>query len=154
MTVVVKSKLASSSEAPDSDPVIVVGFDPGRDKCGLAVMDTDRKLYYHQVILADAVSTTLEEVNQAYDISVLVMGNQTTAQHWQAQVAAVLPSQVPIRQVDERFSTLEARDRYWQMYPPKGLMRWVPQSLRTIPRPLDDIAAIILIERYLTIRNP
>nr|WP_238718551.1 resolvase [Petrachloros mirabilis] len=117
-------------------------------------MDTDRKLYYHQVILADAVSTTLEEVNQAYDISVLVMGNQTTAQHWQAQVAAVLPSQVPIRQVDERFSTLEARDRYWQMYPPKGLMRWVPQSLRTIPRPLDDIAAIILIERYLTIRNP
>ncbi|MEM9980093.1 MAG: resolvase, partial [Cyanobacteria bacterium P01_D01_bin.2] len=45
--------------------------------------------------------------------------------------------------------SLEARDRYWEMFPPKGLNRILPQSMRSIPRPIDDIVAILLIERYL-----
>ena len=52
--------------------------------------------------------------------------------------------------VDERYSTLEARDRYWLMYPPKGLNLLIPKGLRTLPRPIDDIVAILLIERYLS----
>ncbi len=138
-------------------PKVIVGFDPGRDKCGVAVMGCEDPpspgssgaLYSHAVIPADAVAETLTQISQTYTIAVLVMGNQTTAKHWQSQVAAILPPQVPIQTVDERYSTLEARDRYWQMYPPKGLARLIPQALRTISRPLDDIAAIILIERYL-----
>ncbi|MEM9486231.1 MAG: resolvase, partial [Cyanobacteria bacterium P01_F01_bin.116] len=51
--------------------------------------------------------------------------------------------------VDERYSSLEARDRYWEMFPPKGINRLLPQSLRSIPRSIDDIVAILLIERYL-----
>jgi hypothetical protein len=51
--------------------------------------------------------------------------------------------------VDERYSSLEARDRFWQMYPPKGFYRLIPEGMRTPPRAIDDIVAIILIERYL-----
>ncbi len=51
--------------------------------------------------------------------------------------------------VDERYSSLEARERYWQMYPPTGLARLIPKGMRVPPRPVDDIVAIILIERYL-----
>jgi hypothetical protein len=51
--------------------------------------------------------------------------------------------------VDERYSSLEARNRYWQMYPPRGLTRLLPEGMRTPPRPVDDIVAIVLIERYL-----
>jgi hypothetical protein len=51
--------------------------------------------------------------------------------------------------VDERYSSLEARDRYWQMYPPKGITSLIPQGFRQPPRPIDDIVAILLIERYL-----
>ena len=51
--------------------------------------------------------------------------------------------------VDERYSSLEARDRYWQMYPPNWLIRFIPHGMRQPPRPIDDIVAIILIERYL-----
>jgi RNase H-fold protein (predicted Holliday junction resolvase) len=54
-----------------------------------------------------------------------------------------------IVQVDERYSSLEARDRYWQMYPPQGLARLLPQGMRQPPRPIDDIVAILLVERYL-----
>jgi hypothetical protein len=35
------------------------------------------------------------------------------------------------------------------MYPPRGLQRLIPQGLRIPARPIDDIVAILLIERYL-----
>jgi hypothetical protein len=35
------------------------------------------------------------------------------------------------------------------MYPPAGLSRLIPQGMRVPPRPVDDIVAIVLIERYL-----
>ncbi|MGK7894630.1 MAG: resolvase, partial [Xenococcus sp. (in: cyanobacteria)] len=57
--------------------------------------------------------------------------------------------QIPIVMVNENNSTLEARDRYWQIYPPKGFRKFIPQTLRIPPRPIDDIVAILLIERFL-----
>ncbi|MFM6310413.1 MAG: resolvase, partial [Dolichospermum sp.] len=46
-------------------------------------------------------------------------------------------------------STLEARDRYWQMYPPQGINKLLPKGMRQPPRAIDDIVAVLLIERYL-----
>jgi RNase H-fold protein (predicted Holliday junction resolvase) len=77
------------------------------------------------------------------------MGNQTTAKQWFERLRQFLPPQMPLSLVDERNSTAEARERYWQLYPPKGLGRLVPLGLRTPPRPVDDIVAIVLIERHL-----
>ena len=125
-----------------------MGFDPGKDKCGLAVMGKDRCLYAHQVVPAAAAIATIENWCQQWPIAKLAMGNQTTAKSWQQKLAEKLAA-LPIVLVDERYSTLAARDRYWQMYPPKGLQRLIPQGLRQPPRPVDDIVAILLIERYL-----
>lgn len=132
--------------SPTSQPMIL-GFDPGRYKCGIAVMGLDRTIYYQQVVAADQIIATIQQLRQAFPISLLVMGDQTTAKAWKTKLAELPPLRVVM--VDERYSTLEARDRYWQMYPPKGLYRLVPAGMRTAPRPLDDIVAIVLIERYL-----
>ena len=125
----------------------ILGFDPGKDKCGLAVMGKDRQLLYHQVIVSEQAIATLESLCQQFSIDLLVMGNQTTAQGWKQALESRLAP--PIAMVDERNSSLQARDRYWQMYPPKGLARLIPQGMRLPPRPVDDIVAILLIERYL-----
>ncbi|MBC6417668.1 MAG: hypothetical protein GDA44_02175 [Prochloron sp. SP5CPC1] len=77
------------------------------------------------------------------------MGDQTTAKSWQNKIESILSPSLPIVMVDERNSSLEARERYWQMYPPQGLIRLIPQGMRLPPRPVDDIVAILLIERYL-----
>lgn len=127
---------------------MILGFDPGRDKCGVAVMGLDRNLYYHQVVPAVEAIATIQALRQKFPISLLVMGDQTTARDWKQKVSAELPP-LSIGMVDERYSTLEARDRYWQMYPPKGLAKLLPRGLQTPPRPIDDIVAILLIERYL-----
>ncbi|MGB7086385.1 MAG: resolvase [Phormidesmis sp.] len=126
----------------------LLGFDPGLAKCGLAVVGLDKSLHYHQVIAVDAVSHTIQDLREMYPISGIVMGDQTGSQRWQKTMTA-LPDAPRITLVDERYSSLEARDRYWQMYPPTGLGKLMPQSLRSIPRPIDDIVAILLVERYL-----
>jgi len=133
---------------PPSQPVIL-GFDPGRQKCGLAIMGLDRNLFYHEVVMAEQAIATIQTLRQQFPISLLVMGDQTTAKEWKQRLTDQLPDPLRIILVDERYSTLEARDRYWQMFPPKGLQRLLPQGVRTLPRPIDDIVAILLIERYL-----
>lgn len=127
---------------------MILGFDPGRDKCGLAVMGEKEKLLYHQIVSSKEVIKTMLKLSQNFAIETIVMGNQTTAKSWKEKIEHDLPS-VPIILVDERYSSLEARDRYWQMYPPQGLTRLIPKGFRQPPRPVDDLVAILLIERYL-----
>jgi RNase H-fold protein (predicted Holliday junction resolvase) len=138
----------NSQEFPPRQPMIL-GFDPGRDKCGLAVLGLDRRLHYHEVISASEVVSTIIALRKKYPISILVMGDQTTAKHWKQRLSQELQEPLNIVLVDERYTSLEARDRYWQMYPPKGLVKLLPQGMRQPPRPIDDIVAILLIERYL-----
>jgi len=127
----------------------ILGFDPGRQKCGLAVMGVDRRLYYHEVISAESAIATIQSLRERFPISLLVMGDQTSSKDWKQKLATELFESMRVITVDERNSSLEARDRYWQLYPPKGLNRLIPEGMRTPPRPIDDIVAILLIERYL-----
>ena len=128
---------------------MLLGFDPGRDKCGLAVIGKQQQLLYHQVVPSSDAIATLQQLCQQFSIATLVMGDQTTAKKWKQKLERELSASLPIVLVDERYSSLEARDRYWQMYPPTGLQRLIPQGMREPPRLIDDIVAILLIERYL-----
>ncbi len=128
---------------------MILGFDPGRDKCGVAITDEDSKLYYHEVVASSQAILTINNLVQQFTVNLLVMGNQTTSKQWKKRLENELLLSLPIVMIDERNSTLEARDRYWEMYPPQGLMRLIPQGMRNPPRPIDDIVAILLIERYL-----
>jgi len=144
-----KLKLMVSEPGIHVDQPAILGFDPGRQKCGLAVMQVERSLRFHAVVPADQAIATIHTLQQQFPISLLVMGNQTSSGEWKQRLVAELAAPLRIILVDERNSSLEARDRYWQMYPPTGLGQLVPQALRSIPRPIDDIVAILLIERYL-----
>ncbi len=132
-----------------SNFAMILGFDPGRDKCGLAVMASNGQVEYHQVVPSPAAIATIQSLCQQFPIQQVVMGDQTTAKSWRKQLVDILPPSIQVVMVDERYSSLEARDRYWQMYPPQGFSRFIPQRMREPPRPVDDIVAIVLIERYL-----
>ncbi|MEG4201905.1 pre-16S rRNA-processing nuclease YqgF [Microcoleus sp. Pol12A5] len=128
---------------------MILGFDPGKDKCGLAVMGRDKKVCYHQVVLSEAAISTIQSLCEQFPIELLVMGDQTTSKSWKQKLTQSLSPEIEIVRVDERFSSLEAKERYWEMYPPTGFSRLIPQGMRTPPRPVDDIVAIVLIQRYL-----
>ena len=129
--------------------MVILGFDPGRDKCGVAVLGENRQLFYHEVVASENTLAKIVNLCAEYQITLVVMGNQTTAKQWREKLDSQLPESITVVMVDERNSSLEARDRYWEMYPPKGLKRLIPQGMRLPPRPVDDIVAILLIERYL-----
>lgn len=132
-----------------NNQMIILGFDPGKDKCGIALMGSDRSLQYHEVIPSEKAIATIEKLCEQKSIEVLVMGDRTTAKSWKQKLESHLPTSLTITMVDEHNSSLEAIDRYWQMYPAKGLARLIPQGMRLPPRPVDDLVAILLIERYL-----
>ncbi len=128
---------------------MILGFDPGRDKCGIAVIDRQKQVRYHRVVASTETSEAIAQLCQQFPIELVVMGNLTTAKSWRQTIKSNLKTSIPVVMVDEQNSSLEARDRYWQMYPPKGLTKLIPQGMRLPPRPVDDIVAILLVERYL-----
>jgi RNase H-fold protein (predicted Holliday junction resolvase) len=129
-------------------PRYFMGFDPGRDKCGVAIVADDQQVMLHEVVAATEVIQRLQALQGQYPIAALILGDQTSSKQWQKLLQAQWPD-LQIVRVDERYSSLEARDRYWQYYPPQGLQRLVPAGMRTPPRPIDDLVAVILVERFL-----
>jgi len=127
---------------------VLLGFDPGRDKCGLAVMGLDRTVQFQAVVPSEKAIEQIETLLKSYPISFMVIGDQTTSKTWRSELSAKFPS-LRMISIDERFSSEEARKRYWLTYPAKGLTRLLPKGMRQPPRPIDDIVAVILIERYL-----
>jgi RNase H-fold protein (predicted Holliday junction resolvase) len=125
------------------------GFDPGKDKCGLAIVSATGTPIRHEVIPSEEAVQTLRDWQQNNPIQVLILGDQTGSKVWRSRIAAALPD-LQIIPIDERYSSQEARDRYWQMYPAQGLQKLIPQGMRTPPRPIDDLVAVILVERYLS----
>jgi len=126
--------------------VIRLGFDPGRHKCGVAIA-VDQTIPYHSVVAADGMLAHLHELFAQYPFQEIIIGNQTGSRDWAKRLGQAFPacSLVP---VDETHSSAEARRRYWQLYPARGLTKLLPLGLRQPPRPIDDIVAIILLERF------
>ncbi len=128
--------------------MLILGFDPGRDKCGVALVDEKGTIVRHEVIISEQALATIEQWCNDYSIEKLVMGDQTTSRQWRDSLATAFPN-LPLMMVDERNSSLEARDRYWELYPPRGWRRLIPKGMRLPPRPVDDIVAILLVERSM-----
>lgn len=124
----------------------IVSLDPGRSKCGLVLVDCERNCVIEGNVLAtDSVLETLQCWRQVVPIERIVLGNGTASDTVRAQ----LPRDVPVKLVDERGTTLQARKRYWQLWPPKGWRRLVPQGLLLPPGELDAVAALVILESEL-----
>src|SRR5512136_2342790 len=130
----------SPQEIMTNSKSAILGFDPGREKCGLAVVASDLMPVCHQVVPAARALETIQSLCRQFAVELVVMGDQTSAKDWFERLTGNLPETVRVVLVDER---------YWQMYPPTGLARLIPKGMRVPPRPVDDIVAIVLIERYL-----
>jgi RNase H-fold protein (predicted Holliday junction resolvase) len=127
---------------------LFLGFDPGKDKCGIAIVSSVGEILYREVILADRVLPVIGGLLAEYSPATIVIGDATTGKQWQQKLED-LAIDIPIAVVDERYSTLEARQRYWQLHPPTFLQSLVPEGMRRPPKAIDDIVAVILVERFL-----
>lgn len=132
---------------------LVLAIDPGRDKCGVALVMRERqgeKILWQRVVSVGQMGEVIEELSQRWSFSQVVLGDSTASTQWRAKIKEWLP-EVEISLVDESHSTYEARALYWQAHPPHGWRRLLPLSLQEPPEPIDDFAAVILARRFFAL---
>lgn len=125
----------------------VLAIDPGRRKCGLAVVDREAGLLERRVLSAAELPQVAREWCGRYHPDLLLLGAGTGSR---ALLNPLAEFTVPLRRVPERETTRQARGRYFAEHPPRGWRRLLPLSLQTPPVPVDDYAAWIIAEQFLT----
>lgn len=131
-------------------PDVVIAVDPGRDKCGVAVVERGGRVLDKKVIETARLAEVVEALARSRGITTVVLGDRTSHHAAARRLAAITVDggQLIIALVDEHRSSDEARGRYWRDNPPRGLARLVPLGLQTPAAPVDDYVAVILAERY------
>ncbi len=126
----------------------LAALDPGRAKCGLAFSPDGTTL---QALWIGSPAAVLEQLQAWHALSPLqgvVVGCGTGSAGWPERLQRHLP-EVAVWPRPEHGTTLLARGRYWQLWPPRGWQRLLPAGLRQPPGPLDDLAALVLLEAHL-----
>ncbi len=137
---------SSPPPRPGPAPRRLLAVDPGRDKCGLAVVDSREGILARGVVPATMVGRLAEDWVRAYRPEILVVGGGTALRAVRRALEAV---DLPMQVFPESHTTERARRRYFQEHPPRGLWRLVPLGLRTPPVPVDDYAAVLIAEDFL-----
>lgn len=138
-----------STPAPENCTT-VLAIDPGRDKCGVAVVALnvgELNVVERCIIGPQEVADTAAQLISQHSITQVILGNSTTSQRMADTLRSALP-EILLSLVDETGSTLEARALYWEAHPPRGWRRMVPRSLQEPPEPVDDFAAVVLAHRF------
>lgn len=124
----------------------VAGLDPGRSKCGLVLADGTSRRLLAAAILSPSEAQDVIAHWQRQGLARVVLGNGTGSGGWRRRLGEL---GLGLALVDERGTTLEARQRYWELNEPWHWRRWLPAGLRLPPRDIDDVVAQLLLERHL-----
>jgi len=125
----------------------VLAIDPGREKCGLALV-TDKGVLHKEVVPREDVSLIVAHIAAERPVDKIIIGSGTGGGRLAEDLRA--SAAIPIELVDETLSSRRARDRFFKDNPPRGIRRLIPRGLLTPDRPYDDYVAIILAEDYLS----
>lgn len=128
----------------------VIAVDPGREKCGVAVMSRTEGALWQGVIATKQLTEEIRQLALRYGLTTLVLGDRTSSGRAREVLSELLieDKKLEIVSVDEHHSTELARRYYWRKHPPRGLRRLIPVTMQVPPVPVDDYVAVILAERY------
>lgn len=127
---------------------MILAIDPGREKCGLALLDENGMVVEKEVLKRPDLFTRVKLIASRSVVSAVVVGEGAFGRALEKDLLQ-RGIQLNVVFISEKDSTWLARKRYWKENPPRGLLRFIPSSLLFPPVPVDDYAAVILGERYL-----
>lgn len=119
---------------------MIIAFDPGRN-IGVAYVALDGSLLQHEIIDLGAVKKLGYSPKDQ-----IIIGDGTGSRAIQD---VLMKLKLSFEIVDEKGTTLEARELYFRAHPPTGVNRFLPKGLWSPERPIDDYAAYAIALRYL-----
>ena len=127
---------------------LFISIDPGNKKCGLLLADVKSGNVIEAGIsssnrLPDVVSLWKEK----YHVYKILIGDGTNSNYIENELKK--KNIFNLTYVNERGSTLKARFRYWEIWPPNYFIRLLPKEILFPPDNLDAIVALILLEDFL-----
>ena len=135
---------------PSAPPETILAIDPGRAKCGLAVVSGPLPplCLERAVVETDRLTLAVAEVlRRRPEITQMLIGGGTNGATLRRAVAHFFP-QMPLLVVDEYNTSARARERFLRENPAYGWRRLLPNGLRSPETPYDDYAALMLAEDY------
>ena len=130
---------------------LYISIDPGMKKCGLLLADMQSgEVVEAGVASLNKFSDLVSQWNEDHEIIKIIIGNGTNCKYIENKLKR--NNSFNIKYVNERGSTLRARFRYWEIWPPNYFIRWLPKEILFPPANLDAIVALILLEDFLKYR--
>ena len=127
---------------------VFISIDPGNKKCGLLLADIKSGNVIDAGISSlNNFSNVVYLWNQEYDICKIVIGDGTNCRYIENELKQ--KNIFNLNYVNERGSTLRARFRFWEIWPPNYFIRWMPKEMLLPPENLDAVVALILLEDFL-----
>jgi len=130
----------------------VLAIDPGSSKCGMALArrsaSGELELLWRSITPRAAVLTRINEALAIERFDMVVIGAGTSSRPLVEEIREACPG-LGLLVIDEKDTSLQARERYWEHTPRSGWRRLLPASLQVPPEPVDDFVALILAERVL-----
>ena len=127
-----------------------ISIDPGKKKCGLLLANIQSgKVIEAGIASLNKCYDLVSFWNENYNISKIIIGDGTNSKSIKNELKR--KNLFDINYVNEEGSTLRARFRYWEIWPPNYFIRWLPKEILFPPENLDAIVALILLEDFLKI---
>ena len=124
----------------------VIAIDPGIYKCGLTIADLKEKKVSEAIVLK---STNLQDfIKKKYqkekNVQFLI-GDGTSSKNHIKNINKFLPNLIIAK---EQNSTFRAKQRYFEIFPLKGIKSFLPREIFILNKNLDALAALIIMEDY------
>ena len=128
----------------------VLAIDPGLSKCGVIIADIkEKKVYEAVVIKSHLLIKFVKKKYQSEKNLQLLIGNGTSSKNYIKYLNKFEPNLII---VEEKNSTYRAKQRYFEIFPLKGIKSFLPREIFIFNKNLDALAALIIMEDYFRIK--
>ena len=124
----------------------LISIDPGKCKCGLVLAEISEKKIYKAITLeSELLEDYVRNLNTVEDVSKIIIGNGTTSGDIRKKLNFFKKEIITF---EEKNTTYRAKNRYFELFPIRGLKTFLPREIFIINKNLDAVSALIILEDY------
>ena len=128
----------------------LISIDPGKCKCGLVLVDLNKKKVDQAIVLdTEFLPKYVKNLKSVENISKVIIGNGTTSKE-NIQKLEFIKKDLII--YEEKNTTYRAKKRFFELFPLRGLKTLLPKEFFIMNKNLDAVSALIIVEDYCNLK--